>query len=138
MHFFQRIVVENNAMKSMVELIQAPMTTKILQSLLKAYLFCIRGFVKSVKLVNIPPTLFYVLNCFFILKGMLPVRWMSPESLSDGYFSTKSDIWSYGILTYETVTFGSFPYQGLSNCQVLEFVKNGGRLNLPRNCPEDL
>ncbi|KAL4235040.1 hypothetical protein ACF0H5_006678 [Mactra antiquata] len=74
----------------------------------------------------------------FNKKGMLPVRWMSPESLSDGYFSAKSDIWSYGILTYEIVTFGSFPYQGLSNSQVLEFVKNGGRLNLPRNCPEDL
>lgn len=69
---------------------------------------------------------------------MLPVRWMAPESLSDGFFTAKSDIWSYGILIYEIVTFGSFPYQGLSNSQVLEFVKNEGRLNLPRNCPEDL
>ena len=70
--------------------------------------------------------------------GMLPVRWMSPESLSDGYFTSKSDIWSFGILIYEIITFGSFPYQGMSNSQVLEFVKNGGRLILPRNCQEDL
>ncbi|KAH3769941.1 hypothetical protein DPMN_171220 [Dreissena polymorpha] len=74
----------------------------------------------------------------FNKKGMLPVRWMSPESLSDGFFTAKSDIWSYGILTYEIITFGSFPYQGMSNNQVLEFVKNGGRLVLPRNCPENL
>ncbi|WAR11683.1 IGF1R-like protein, partial [Mya arenaria] len=66
------------------------------------------------------------------------VRWMSPESLSDGFFSAKSDVWSYGILIYEIITFGSFPYQGMSNSQVLEFVKNGGRLILPRNCPEKL
>lgn len=74
----------------------------------------------------------------FDKKGMLPVRWMSPESLSDGLFTAKSDIYSYGILIYEIVTFGSFPYQGLSNNEVLEYVKNGGRISLPRNCPENL
>ena len=79
----------------------------------------------------------YVYFTIFSL-GMLPVRWMSPESLIDGLFTAKTDIWSYGIIIYEIVTFGSFPYQGLSNSQVLEYVKNGGRLNLPRNCSEEL
>ena len=49
---------------------------------------------------------------------MLPVRWMSPESLADGLFTPMSDIWSYGVLLYEMITFGSFPFQGLSNNQV--------------------
>ncbi|XP_013388416.1 uncharacterized protein LOC106157335 [Lingula anatina] len=66
----------------------------------------------------------------FNKKGMLPVRWMSPESLTDGKFTYKSDIWSFAILLYEIVTFGSFPYQGLTNNQVLEFVKNGNTLEL--------
>ncbi|KAK7475017.1 hypothetical protein BaRGS_00033764, partial [Batillaria attramentaria] len=74
----------------------------------------------------------------FSRKGMLPVRWMSPESLVDGIFTFKSDIWSFGVLVYEIVTFGSFPYQGLSNTQVLEYVKQGNRLTLPDQCPDDL
>lgn len=74
----------------------------------------------------------------FTRKGMLPVRWMSPESLVDGIFTFKSDIWSFGVLVYEIVTFGSFPYQGLSNTQVLEYVKQGNRLTVPDQCPEDL
>ena len=53
---------------------------------------------------------------------MLPVRWMSPESLADGLFTPMSDIWSYGVLLYEMITFGSFPFQGLSNNQVLRYM----------------
>ena len=62
---------------------------------------------------------------------MLPVRWMSPESLADGLFTPMSDIWSYGVLLYEIITFGSFPFQGLSNNQVLETVKSGTTLSIP-------
>ena len=53
---------------------------------------------------------------------MLPVRWMSPESLADGLFTPMSDIWSYGVLLYEMITFGSFPFQGLSNNQVFQIL----------------
>merc|ERR1712106_966838 len=67
----------------------------------------------------------------FSRRGMLPVRWMSPESLADGIFTPMSDIWSYGVLMYEIITFGSFPFQGLSNNQVLENVKSGATLTIP-------
>ena len=64
-------------------------------------------------------------------SGMLPVRWMSPESLADGLFTPMSDMWSYGVLLYEIVTFGRFPFQGLSNNQVLAQIKSGETLGVP-------
>ncbi|KAK2703017.1 uncharacterized protein LOC136042185 isoform X2 [Artemia franciscana] len=67
----------------------------------------------------------------FRRKGMLPVRWMAPESLADGLFTPMTDVWSYGVLLYEIITFGGFPFQGLSNSQVLEHVKNGHTLPIP-------
>jgi len=74
----------------------------------------------------------------FNKRGMFPVRWMAPESLTDGIFGTFSDIWSYGVLLYEIMTFGSFPYQGLSNRQVLNYVKAGNTITIPRGCPQKL
>lgn len=68
----------------------------------------------------------------FNRKGMLPVRWMSPESLALGVFTTASDVWAFGVLLYEIITFGSFPFQGLSNNEVLEHVKAGNTITIPK------
>lgn len=67
----------------------------------------------------------------FVRKGMLPVRWMSPESLALGVFTPASDVWAYGVLLYEIITFGSFPFQGYSNIQVLDYVKAGNTITIP-------
>ena len=69
---------------------------------------------------------------------MLPVRWMAPESLSDGLFTPMSDCWSYGVLLYEMITFGSFPFQGLSNNQVVEHVQAGNTLSIPAGLKSQL
>ncbi|KAG5880193.1 hypothetical protein JTB14_006626 [Gonioctena quinquepunctata] len=71
-------------------------------------------------------------------KGLLPVRWMAPESLKDGLFASTSDVWSYGVVLWEMATLASQPYQGLSNDQVLRYVIDGGVMERPENCPDKL
>uniref|UniRef100_W5NKM5 Tyrosine-protein kinase receptor n=1 Tax=Lepisosteus oculatus TaxID=7918 RepID=W5NKM5_LEPOC len=71
-------------------------------------------------------------------EGLLPVRWMPPESLNDGVFTTASDVWSFGVLLWEIMSFGKQPYPAYSNVEVLHFVNSGGRLESPKNCPYDL
>lgn len=69
---------------------------------------------------------------------MLPVRWMAPECLSDGIFSCQSDVWSFGVLLWEILTIGNKPYPTMSNIEVMRFVRAGGRLEQPSECPPRL
>uniref|UniRef100_A0A224XI01 receptor protein-tyrosine kinase n=1 Tax=Panstrongylus lignarius TaxID=156445 RepID=A0A224XI01_9HEMI len=64
-------------------------------------------------------------------KGFLPIRWMAPESLNDGVFTSKSDAWSYGVVLWEMATLAAQPYQGKSNEEVLQYVISGNKLELP-------
>ncbi|XP_018019867.1 atrial natriuretic peptide receptor 1 [Hyalella azteca] len=66
-------------------------------------------------------------------KAMVPVRWMAPESLKEGFYSSMSDMWSYGVLLYEVITFGAIPFQNMNNDQVLEYVRDQNTLIVPPN-----
>ena len=68
-------------------------------------------------------------------EGLLPVRWMAPESLMDGVFSCQSDVWSFGVLLWEILTMGAKPYPTMSNLEVLQYVRSGGRLERPSGSP---
>jgi fibroblast growth factor receptor 1 len=69
--------------------------------------------------------------------GEMPIRWMSPESLSMGVFSSKSDVWAFGILLWEIVTLGSTPYIGMSAQQVIKSVRDGYICDQPEHCNEE-
>ena len=70
--------------------------------------------------------------------GLLPVRWMAPESLSMGKFSVASDVWSFGVVLWEMVTFGETPFTGMNNNSVMQNIKKGGMLTRPNNCPDSI
>lgn len=65
-----------------------------------------------------------------------PVKWTAPEAINDHKFTIKSDVWSFGILLYEIMTFGQMPYPAMSNYQVVHQVPQGYRMPNPPNCPK--
>ena len=68
-------------------------------------------------------------------QAYLPIRWMPPEALLFGKFTTQSDVWSFGILMWEIYTFGHQPYTGLSNHEVIDTIKSSRILECPKLCP---
>jgi len=71
-------------------------------------------------------------------EGRLPIRWMAPESLYDNIYTTKTDVWSYGVLMWEIATLGSTPYPGMSGSEVMKKVKEGHRLEKPEHCDREI
>ncbi|GFY37437.1 tyrosine kinase receptor Cad96Ca [Trichonephila inaurata madagascariensis] len=71
-------------------------------------------------------------------EGRLPIRWMAPESLFDNIYTTKTDVWSFGVLLWEIVTLGSTPYPGLSANEVIRRVRDGYRLEKPEHCRREM
>ncbi|XP_068726399.1 platelet-derived growth factor receptor alpha-like [Montipora capricornis] len=66
----------------------------------------------------------------------LPVKWMAPESIFEEIVTTKSDVWSYGVVLWEVATLGGSPYAQFSHKQFLESLKRGYRLEKPDMCTE--
>ncbi|CAF1598408.1 unnamed protein product [Adineta ricciae] len=67
-----------------------------------------------------------------------PIKWTAPEAALYNRFTIKSDVWSYGILLTELITYGRTPYPGMTNAEVLRQVERGYRLPQPPNCPASL
>ncbi|KAM6987144.1 tyrosine-protein kinase Fer isoform 2-T2 [Aplochiton taeniatus] len=68
----------------------------------------------------------------------IPIKWTAPEALNYGRYSSESDIWSYGILLWETFSLGVCPYPGMTNQQAREQVEKGYRMSCPQKCPEEV
>ena len=69
----------------------------------------------------------------------MPVRWMAPEALMDGISTSASDVWAFGVVLWEVVTFAKLPYGLLSNMEVCEKVtEDDYRMPLPKGCPDEL
>ena len=67
-----------------------------------------------------------------------PIKWTAPEAAMYNRFTIKSDIWSFGIVLYEIITYGRFPYPGMTNAEVLEKIQTGYRMGCPPHCPKQL
>ncbi|XP_051931785.1 macrophage-stimulating protein receptor [Hippocampus zosterae] len=68
----------------------------------------------------------------------LPVKWMAIESLQTQKFTTKSDVWSYGVLVWELLTRGASPYPEVDPYDITHYLLRGRRLPQPQYCPDTL
>uniref|UniRef100_A0A8B9KT84 Tyrosine-protein kinase n=1 Tax=Astyanax mexicanus TaxID=7994 RepID=A0A8B9KT84_ASTMX len=67
-----------------------------------------------------------------------PIKWTAPEAINFGTFSIKSDVWSFGVLLTEIVTYGRVPYPGMTNPEVIRNLDKMYRMPCPDDCPEEL
>jgi serine/threonine protein kinase len=61
-------------------------------------------------------------------KMPLPFKWMAPESIENGLYTSKTDVWSLGVLFWEIMTRGLEPYIGIECLNLLIYLNNGNRL----------
>ncbi|XP_053542182.1 ephrin type-B receptor 4b [Ictalurus punctatus] len=72
------------------------------------------------------------------LGGKIPIRWTAPEAIAFRKFTSASDVWSYGIVMWEVMSFGERPYWDMSNQDVINAIEQDYRLPRPPDCPAPL
>ncbi|TKS70095.1 Tyrosine-protein kinase [Collichthys lucidus] len=68
----------------------------------------------------------------------IPVKWTAPEALNYGRYTTESDVWSFGVLLWETFSLGMTPYTSMTNQQTRDEVERGYRMPAPHSCPVEV
>ncbi|KYO46506.1 ephrin type-A receptor 1 isoform X1 [Alligator mississippiensis] len=70
--------------------------------------------------------------------GKIPIRWTAPEAIAHQIFTSASDVWSFGIVMWEVLSFGDKPYGDMMNQEVMKSIEDGYRLPPPVDCPSIL
>ncbi|XP_074851161.1 tyrosine-protein kinase SYK [Carettochelys insculpta] len=70
--------------------------------------------------------------------GKWPVKWYAPECMNFYKFSSKSDVWSFGVLMWEAFSYGQKPYKGMKGSEVAQMIERGDRMECPEACPAEV
>eukprot|EP00800_Vazella_pourtalesii_P004533 TRINITY_DN151_c0_g2_i1.p1 TRINITY_DN151_c0_g2~~TRINITY_DN151_c0_g2_i1.p1 ORF type:complete len:700 (+),score=133.78 TRINITY_DN151_c0_g2_i1:84-2183(+) len=101
---------------------------------------CLVGDRYLVKVADFGLTRYVVDDTYTASEGSkFPIKWAAPEVINYARFSSKSDVWSYGILLWELFTGGNTPYKSFPTHQLmLEQILKGYRLEQPPTCPNHI
>lgn len=59
----------------------------------------------------------------------LPLRWLAPEVLSNGFsFTASSDAYAFGVVIFETLTLGEGPFDALEDSDVVNLLARGSNM----------
>ncbi|XP_020348152.1 tyrosine-protein kinase ZAP-70 isoform X2 [Oncorhynchus kisutch] len=68
--------------------------------------------------------------------GKWPLKWYAPECMNFHKFSSKSDVWSFGVTMWEAFSYGGKPYKKMKGPEVISFIASGSRMECPSGCPD--
>ncbi|XP_050417881.1 tyrosine-protein kinase SRK2 isoform X2 [Patella vulgata] len=76
---------------------------------------------------------------FNFRRGLkMAIKWMAPEVLLYNKYSSRADVWSFGVVLTEIFTYGKEPYEGMASKESFENVQRGYRIPRPENCPPEV
>ena len=79
-------------------------------------------------------------EAYYIVHDIhLPIRWMSPDTITSANFSTASDVWAFGVVVWELFSYGDLPFKDMSNEEVISYVVlEFGKLTKPVCCSNEI
>ena len=66
----------------------------------------------------------------------LSIKWTAAEAMKMKSFNEKSDVWSFGIVVWEVMSYGDFPYKMVPINQMPSFLEKGQSTTSP--APDEL
>ncbi|XP_077324528.1 tyrosine-protein kinase ITK/TSK [Lithobates pipiens] len=98
---------------------------------------CLVGESLVVKVSDFGMTRFVIDDQYTSSSGSkFPVKWSAPEVFQYGNYSSKSDVWAYGVLVWEIFSEGKVPFEHLSNSDAVKEISSGLRLFKPKLATE--
>ncbi|XP_072807477.1 tyrosine-protein kinase ZAP-70 isoform X3 [Vicugna pacos] len=70
--------------------------------------------------------------------GKWPLKWYAPECINFRKFSSRSDVWSYGVTMWEAFSYGQKPYKKMKGPEVMAYIEQGKRMECPPECPPEM
>lgn len=70
--------------------------------------------------------------------GKMPIKWLALECIRHRVFTSKSDVWAYGVTIWELLTYGARPYENVPAKEVPDLIEMGHKLPQPEICTLDI